>query len=161
MKIYRLVRNQTLPIGLKEAWAFFSSPRNLSKITSVKMQLKLLSISGREKIYPGQLIQYRMKIFPLISTYWLTEITQVQEPFYFTDEQRSGPYAFWQHQHHFREVKDGTEVIDEVHYAVPLGIAGRVVNSLFVDRQVNAIFDYRSRILNEYFSNMSTTSEIA
>jgi ligand-binding SRPBCC domain-containing protein len=34
----------------------------------------------------------------------MTEITHIEDKKFFADEQRRGPYLFWQHQHHFREI---------------------------------------------------------
>lgn len=153
MKIYNLTRKQILPISLDEAWGFFSSPNNLSKITPREMGFKILYISGGAKTYPGQLIQYKVKIAPGISVNWVTEITHVREPHYFVDEQRFGPYALWHHQHHFQEVEGGVVMTDEVNYGIPLGLIGRLANWLFVERQVSAIFDYRYSILENYFKD--------
>lgn len=151
MKIYNLQRKQILPISLKEAWAFFSTPKNLSRITPDHMGFKILYQSGGEKTYAGQIIRYKVNVLPGIHAHWVTEITHVAEPHYFVDEQRFGPYALWHHQHHFKETPEGVEMTDEVNYAIPLGILGRLANSLFVQRQVNAIFDHRYRVLEAYF----------
>jgi ligand-binding SRPBCC domain-containing protein len=151
MKVYTLTRKQILPISLEEAWSFFSSPRNLGKITPGTMNFNILYISGGEKMYPGQIIKYKIKAIPLIVLDWVTEITHVHEPFYFLDEQRFGPYALWHHQHHFREVAGGVEMTDEVNYAIPFGFIGRLAHVIFVERQLNAIFDYRFKVLKEYF----------
>lgn len=153
MKIYNLKRVQVLPISLAEAWAFFSTPRNLSKITPEHMGFKIVYISGGDKTYSGQIIRYKVSILPGITVNWTTEITHVQEPVYFVDEQRFGPYALWHHQHHFREVPGGVEMTDEVNYAVPLGLLGRLANWLFVEREVNRIFDHRFRVLADYFQS--------
>jgi len=156
MKIYTLIRSQRLPISITEAWDFFSSPRNLRKITPQHMEFHILSISGGNEMYPGQLIRYRVHIFPLIPAKWVTEITHVSKPHYFVDEQRFGPYAFWHHQHHFKAVDGGVEMTDEVNYGLPMGILGKIANRLFVQRKVNAIFDHRSKTLVEFFSNART-----
>lgn len=140
-----------MPITLSEAWQFFSTPQNLQNITPQHMKFRIKYISGGEKMYPGQIILYKVNILPGIPVDWATEITHVQEPYYFVDEQRFGPYAMWHHQHHFRPVKDGVEMIDEVNYAIPLGFIGRLANTFFVKRQVNAIFNHRHQILSEYF----------
>ncbi len=153
MKIYTLQRKQILPITLSEAWDFFSTPKNLSKITPEHMGFHILYISGGDKAYAGQLIRYKIKILPGISVQWVTEITHVKEPFHFIDEQRFGPYSLWHHQHHFREVPGGVEMIDEVNYAIPLGIIGRLAHRLFVGAEVNRIFDFRYKMLARYFSD--------
>lgn len=140
-----------MPITLDEAWDFFSSPRNLSKITPQKLGFEIQYISGGDKTYSGQIICYKVKLLGGIKVNWVTEITHVQEPLYFVDEQRFGPYALWHHQHHFKEVANGVEMIDEVNYAIPLGFLGRLVNWLFVGRQVSAIFEHRNKVLKAFF----------
>ena len=40
---------------------------------------------------------------------------------------------------------------DELDYAIPLGILGRLVHWMFVARQVKTIFDYRYEVLENYF----------
>jgi len=151
MKVYNLKRTQFLPISLSEAWHFFSTPRNLSKITPGHMGFKILYVSGGEKAYAGQIIRYQISILPGIKVHWVTEITQVQESHYFIDEQRFGPYALWHHQHHFIEVPGGVKMTDEVNYAIPLGILGRLAHFIFVGREVNRIFDHRFTALEEFF----------
>jgi ligand-binding SRPBCC domain-containing protein len=151
MKIYNLQRKQFLPISLEKAWDFFSSPNNLAKITPPHMKFKILYMSGEHKAYAGQIIRYKVNVLPGISAGWMTEITQVSEPHYFIDEQRFGPYTLWHHQHHFKEVPGGVEMTDEVNFAIPLGLLGRFAHWLFVGREVNRIFDYRFKKLEELF----------
>lgn len=136
-----------------EAWQFFSTPQNLAKITPDHMKFDIQYLSGGNKMYAGQIIQYKINVLPKISVRWTTEITHVQEPYYFVDEQRFGPYAMWHHQHHFKEIKEGVEMLDEVNYALPLGLIGRAANAIFVKKQVNTIFDYRYKILADFFHN--------
>ncbi len=151
MKIYQIKRTQTIPISQDEAWDFFSSPKNLTVITPKKMNFKILSMSGGDKMYAGQIISYKVNVLPLVRMRWVTEITHVQKPDYFADEQRFGPYALWHHKHHLKAVEGGVEMTDEVDYAIPFGFLGRLAQWLFVGREVNAIFDYRNEVLENYF----------
>ncbi len=151
MKIYNLTKKQTLPITLEQAWEFFSTPENLSKITPQQMGFKILYISGNNKAYAGQIIRYHIRIMPGIRVHWVTEITQVKESYYFIDEQRFGPYALWHHQHHFKEVQGGVEMTDEVNYALPLGLLGRLAHFIFVGHEVNRIFEHRYKVLEKFF----------
>jgi ligand-binding SRPBCC domain-containing protein len=152
VKIYNLQRKQVLPISLEEAWSFFSSPKNLSKITPGDMGFDIRYMSGGNQTYPGQIIMYKIKILGGLSVSWVTEITHVQDKNYFVDEQRFGPYALWHHQHHFKTTNEGLEMTDEVNYAIPFGFVGRLAHWLFVERQVNAIFDHRYKVLETYFA---------
>lgn len=158
MKWYELKRAQVLPISRDKAWDFFSDPRNLSRITPPWLGLTITS-DPPTRIYPGLIIPYDVTPLLGIKTRWLTEITQVQEPDLFVDEQRLGPYRFWHHQHRFRVVEGGVEVSDEVHYALPWGPFGRFANALFVRRNLERIFLYRERVLTEIFNASNTDSE--
>ena len=102
------------------------------------------------------MIDYSICVLPGLPVYWLTEITRVREPHYFVDEQRKGPYNLWRHQHQFKEVNDGVEMKDVVNYVIPFGFAGRLANALFVEKRVNAIFDYRFKALEEFFKDDKT-----
>ena len=94
------------------------------------------------------MIQYTVSPILGLPLNWLTEITQVDEPHYFADEQRAGPYRLWHHQHFFRERSDGSvEVRDLVHYAPPFGPFGAILNALIIRRQLAKIFDFRARKL--------------
>ena len=150
MKLYVIKRNQLLPITLEQAWEFFSSPRNLSRITPKHMGFKIISISG-DAMYAGQIIQYKINLLPFLSTRWVTEITHVNAPHFFVDEQRFGPYAFWHHQHSFREVNGGVEVTDVVNYGIPLGPLGLLANWLYVKRKLRQVFEHRTRTLESLF----------
>jgi ligand-binding SRPBCC domain-containing protein len=152
VKIYNLQRKQILPISLEEAWSFFSSPKNLRKITPDNMGFDIRYMSGGNNTYPGQIIIYKIKILGGLRVSWVTEITHVQDKNYFVDEQRFGPYALWHHQHHFKTTDEGLEMTDEVNYAIPFGFVGRLAHWLFVERQVNAIFDHRYKVLETYFA---------
>jgi len=157
MKIYSFTRKQTLPITPEEAWDFFSSPKNLLKITPGNVDFYMLHSSGADKMYAGKIITYRIKVLPFYSTTWVTEITHVQEPHYFVDDQRFGPYAFWHHQHNFKKVAEGVEMTDEINYAIPFGFIGRLANRLFVAQRLKAIFDYRYNTLEKHFTGTLQT----
>jgi ligand-binding SRPBCC domain-containing protein len=73
----------------------------------------------------------------------------------FVDAQRRGPYRRWIHLHEFEAVGDGrTRVIDHVRYAVP---GGEIVQRLFVAPDLEKIWDYRARQLEELFAPQPVT----
>ena len=142
MKLYRLERTQILPISQSEAWQYFSQPHNLPDITPVWLDFRITS-SACEYMYAGQVISYRLKpIFGIPAT-WISEITHVQEPDYFVDEQRLGPYRFWHHRHTFKPIDSGTHIHDIVNYAIGWGIFDRWVQRLILAPRLEGIFDYR------------------
>lgn len=148
--IYTLTVMQQLPIGLSEAWDFFSTPNNLEKITPQHMGFKITS--GKPgKMYPGQIISYKVSPIPGIKTNWVTEITQVADNKYFIDEQRFGPYSMWHHEHHFEKNEKGVMMTDRVSYKIPFGLLGNIAQTLFVKKQLKGIFEYRIEVLEEKF----------
>ena len=97
------------------------------------------------------IITYRIRPVLGIPITWVTEITHVQEPSHFVDEQRFGPYRFWHHKHLFKATKDGVEMEDIVDYAMPLGPLGSIPHALLIRKRLEGIFDYRERVLKELF----------
>lgn len=113
--MYQLHFSQQLPIDLKQAWDFFSSPLNLEKITPPNLALRIKQHDGDKKLYPGQIIIYSFQPFWNISMEWVTEIVAVQEQTYFIDEQRFGPYVFWHHEHWFTLISNGILMEDIIY----------------------------------------------
>ena len=142
---------QKIPVSIEEAWNFFSSPANLQAITPANMGFKIISKNHGEKMYTGQVIEYKVSPILNIPMYWMTEITHVEELKYFIDVQRKGPYSLWHHQHHFKKIEGGVEMIDIVHYKNPISFIGEIGNILFVKNQLKKIFRFRFQKTEEMF----------
>lgn len=151
MKVYNVKHTQFIPADLATVWEFFSTPANLGKITPTKMNFVTLHITGGSKMYAGQLISYKVSPFPFLRVRWTTEIKNVSYQKYFIDEQKLGPFVLWYHQHFFEEKEGGIEMTDEVSYAVPFGLLGRLANALFVKNQVKEIFEFRTKAVEGIF----------
>lgn len=154
MKSYHLTFHQKIPLPIKDAWEFFSAPSNLARITPADMAFTVTSDQETiETMYPGMIITYKVSPIAGIRLNWMTEITHVSEEKYFVDEQRFGPYEFWHHQHHFKSIPGGTEMNDVLTYALPMGILGRMANSLFVAGKLQQIFEFRKEKVIELFGD--------
>lgn len=151
MKIYTKKYKTILPISIDEAWDFFSSPKNLAKITPPKMGFVITCDFNDEKMYPGMLITYKVSPLLGIKMDWCTEITHVDDKKYFVDEQRFGPYSMWHHQHHFKAVEGGVEMIDIIDYAIPMGVLGRLMNSILISSEIENIFSFREKKIKELY----------
>lgn len=153
MKIYQINTKQNLPISVKEAWEFLSSPNNLAEITPKYMNFKILS--GADKsIFAGQIIQYKVTPVLGITLKWVTEITHVKQNEYFVDEQRFGPYSLWHHKHFIKEIDGGIEMEDIVDYKIPFGFLGQIAHSLFIEKKLRQIFNYREKKLIKLFGKL-------
>lgn len=145
------LRKETyLPITIQQALDFFSSPNNLNTITPEDMVFRITS-EVPDKMYEGLIITYKISPMLNLPMDWVTEITQVSEPYYFIDEQRIGPYRLWHHEHHFRESGKGVLMTDILYYDIGKSILGWFAGKLFVDKRVREIFEYREQKLKQLF----------
>jgi len=149
-QIYQFSAKINLPISLNEAWDFLSNPDNLKIITPDYMGFNIISTGGG-KMFPGQIISYKVSPLLGLKLNWVSEITYVEDKVYFVDEQRVGPYALWHHKHFVKEIDGGTEMIDIIHYQLPFPILANRFHGLLVKPKLKQIFEYRSNKLNELF----------
>lgn len=152
MHYNQLKRKQILKVGIQEAWDFFSNPKNLAELTPKEMTFEVTS-EPAENIYQGQIITYKVSPILKIPINWMTEITHVEAPYKFVDHQLIGPYNIWHHQHHFKEIPEGTLMTDIVYYSISPWKLGGIADSLFVKGQLNKIFDFRYQKVEEIFNN--------
>ena len=150
--MHQFKAEQFLPIDKREAWDFFSSPKNLSLITPPEMDFKIISRLNGEEIFEGMKIDYTVKPLLGIAVRWQTEICKVQNQNYFTDRQAKGPYKIWDHTHTFSEVDEGVLMHDIVNYKLPFGFLGRTLNSILIKGKIDSIFVYRKKVLATLFN---------
>ena len=154
MAIHTIRRTLTVHATVAECWSFFSNPGNLVRITPPSLDIQVVS-ELPEEIYPGLMIEYRVRPLLGIKMTWLTEITHVDRFHTFVDEQRVGPYRLWHHEHCFRDAGDDrTEMRDIVHYVLPFSPVPEIVHGIFVEPQLRQIFDCRERVTQEVFSKV-------
>nr|WP_315152600.1 SRPBCC family protein [uncultured Flavobacterium sp.] len=151
MKVYKKESVQHINATLDECWTFFSSPENLQKITPKSMGFEITDFDN-QSMYAGQIIQYKVSPLLGLKLNWVTEITKVQDKAYFIDEQRFGPYIFWHHKHFFEATPNGVKMTDVVHYALPFGFVGRILNALIVKNKLKEIFDFRHVKVDQIFN---------
>lgn len=151
MKIFRLHKEQFVRRPLAEVFSFFERPENLAAITPPSMGFRIVTpppILMKE----GAVFEYSVRVMG-IRMRWKSLISEYKPPFRFIDEQVKGPYTLWHHTHTFTEVHGGTLIGDEVRYAMPFGIVGRVAQRLAVSRQLEDIFSHRSQVMCTMFGS--------
>ena len=151
MAQHLLERSQFLPIPLEEAWAFFSSPKNLAVITPPEMGFVIQQPFDERPTFTGQRISYTVKPMLGIPLKWTTLILDVDAPHRFVDTQEVGPYKRWWHRHTFEAVEGGVLMHDRVEYELPMGPLGELAHNIFVRQRLKTIFDFRETTLNTLF----------
>lgn len=148
---YVLESEQWVPASLEEVFRFFSDAGNLELLTPQWLRFQILTPQPIP-MFPGTLIDYRLH-WHSIPMRWRTEITAWQPPHAFEDLQLKGPYKLWHHTHRFQAVDGGTLIRDRVEYSLPFGIVGRMVHAFSVRRNVESIFAFRERKVEEIFGS--------
>ncbi len=104
------------------------------------------NVRVREKtggIEPGGRVVLEMRRGPATLT-WEVEHTQYEENRLFVDEQVSGPFAAWRHEHRFEALEAGrSAVIDVVTWEAPLGALGEAFGGGYIERSLDRLFRFR------------------
>lgn len=146
---YVLERSQLIPAPPEEVFAFFSDPANLARITPPWLSFRIHG--ERPELREGSRIEYRIS-WSFVTLRWVTRIASWSPPASFVDVQEKGPYRKWIHAHRFTPTPGGTVRMDDrVEYELPFGALGRLVHALRVRRQLEEIFDFRRRTIDEIF----------
>ena len=140
----------------EEVWPFFSSEKNLERLTPPFLNFHVTGKST-EHMQAGTLIDYQLKLRGLPLN-WRTRIVEWKEKTSFVDEQLKGPYQKWHHRHEFTSFAGGTRMRDTVHFKVPFGWVGRLASLLIVMKEVETIFTYRNQIIGELYARSPYSS---
>lgn len=149
--MYTFSAEQTLPAPRSDVFAFFSNPANLGRITPEHLSFELETDEPIE-MREGLVLSYNLSLYGIPFS-WSSRVEVWEPPERFVDVQLKGPYKRWRHEHVFKETETGTKVIDEVEYEVPGWIFAPVIHWLFVRGDVEQIFEYRQKEMDELFGN--------
>ena len=157
MKTYNLEFEQYIDLPLEDVFGFFSKPENLSLITPSRLKFDIITPTPLE-MKDGQFIDYSLTILYTIKLLWRTLITHYEKPYKFVDQQIKGPYSLWHHTHTFEEKDGGTIIKDNLTYAIPMGIIGRLIHFIYIKHDIKGIFNYRHKILDKIFTEIKKQS---
>ncbi len=148
MSVHVLERSQRFEVPIEQAFEFCVDAANLEPMTPPWVHFEVTT-PGEVILRQGVLLDYRLKLHG-VPLRWQGRIEIWEPPLRFVDIQARGPYALWEHTHLFERDGDAATVVhDHVRYALPLGPLGAIAHRLFVRRDLERIFDYRSRVASE------------
>lgn len=78
------------------------------------------------------------------------KVSSMTKPHSFVDEMQEGDFKGLKHEHHFKQVENGTIMIDLFHFETPYGIIGKVFNSLYLTGYLRRLLEQRNRTIKEY-----------
>jgi ligand-binding SRPBCC domain-containing protein len=77
-------------------------------------------------------------------------ITQMDKPFLFTDEMVTGDFKSIKHEHHFKQVNNGSLLIDLFFFETPYGNFGKIINTVFLTNYLKKLLEQRNNIIKDY-----------
>lgn len=153
MRVRLFETEQWLPWSPSDLFPFFADATNLEKLTPPWLHFQIVPPTPL-RMQQGTQIDYRLRIRGL-PVRWRTLISVWEPPHRFVDEQLRGPYRLWVHEHLFEAWAGGTWVRDRVQYAVPFDAC---IHRWWVRPDIERIFRYRARVLQELFGRVSPSS---
>ncbi|MBK8087817.1 MAG: SRPBCC family protein [Chitinophagaceae bacterium] len=100
-------------------------------------------------IQQGESVTWKAK--HLFKTRFMTvEITDMKKPDYFEDVMSKGDFVSYAHKHHFKQIDNGTIMIDEVSFESPHGYLGKVVNRFYLTGYMKSLIQKRNKTIRLY-----------
>lgn len=96
----------------------------------------------------GESVTWRARHFGLPFR-MTSKITEMDSPHRFVDEQTSGPFARFHHEHRFEKTEGGCLMTDQVRFEAPLGPLGRLVERAILGRYMRQLIIDRGAELRE------------
>lgn len=160
-----------IPASADRVFAWHAEPGTLERLTPPWERVRVLERTGG--LEPGARVVLEMWLGPL-RRYWVAEHTAWLPGREFTDVQRAGPFAFWEHTHRFipipavdgasdapRDQAAGAPVTasdaaacwleDEVRYRLPGGRVAHLLFSWYVRRKLGRLFSFRHAVTRTAF----------
>lgn len=91
----------------------------------------------------GESVTWKARHFGIPFT-MTSVISQYDAPYRFVDEQTSGPFRRWRHEHRFEVAPGGTLMTDVVEFESPAGPIGALVNRLVLTRYLTKLLQGRN-----------------
>ncbi len=79
-----------------------------------------------------------------------SKITAMKRPLSFTDEMVDGDFKNVRHEHHFKQIDNGTLLIDLFYFESPYGALGKMFNELYLTGYMKKLLEMRNRFIKEY-----------
>ena len=119
-------------------------------IETVRTTLGLKPVQGRTTghVILGDRVVWRGWKFLLPQVHH-TLITGYRFPVFFQDTQERGRFAFFQHDHHFVEAQNATELQDELRFRLPLGPLGRFAARFILVPHIEGLLSKRFLLLKQ------------
>lgn len=122
---------------------------DLHKISTQKTDEEAIAGIKTGLIGLNEWVTWRAKHFGIYQKL-TSKITTFDRPHSFTDEMVKGAFKSFKHQHIFKKLENGVEMIDIFEYQSPFGIFGKVADILFLEKYMTHFLKERNQLIKEF-----------
>ena len=138
-----------LPCSVEDVFDLVARPEGIRKISPPEMGLYFTKPPERYAL--GAKVEFKVQAMGLVREI-VHEVTAFDEPRSFREEQISGPFRHWVHEHIFEAREGGgSVVIDRIQFLPPGGVAGMIMTAARILDNLEDGFDYRHEQLERHF----------
>lgn len=76
------------------------------------------------------------------------KVTGYKRPDFFVDEMVDGAFKSMKHEHYFKQIENGTIMIDQFHYEVK-GSLAKLVNKIYLEKYMTRLLTKRNEIIKQ------------
>jgi len=108
------------------------------------------AVAGRTSglIELGEEVTWRARHF-FVTQHFTSKITAFDRPRHFQDAMQRGAFRSFVHDHTFEARNGGTLMTDVLVFSAPLGILGRIAETLVLRRYLTRLLEARAKIIKE------------
>ena len=140
----RFQKSSELRCTPEELFAFHQSPEALEQLTPPWSGVRVLTPPTSLEV--GTQVVVSVPLLGPLRKKWVARHTAYEPPRRFVDEQVSGPFRSWVHEHLVEPCPGGARLTDTIDYELPGGPLARVADWLMVRRTLEKTFAYRHAV---------------
>src|SRR5579871_2419925 len=144
MKLERFVYRSAMPAPAGAVFAWHCRPGAFERLAPPGEEVRVLERTGGVADRGRVVLSVRAVG---LRRRWVAEHADFEAGRQFCDVQTKGPFASWRHCHRVDpDGPDGSFLEDDVTYALPFGLPGRLLGTAYVRRKLERTFRYRHRL---------------
>jgi ligand-binding SRPBCC domain-containing protein len=122
---------------------------NLHKISTAHTHEKIVAGKMHGLISEGETVTWQAKHL-YKERKFTSKITAMLRPGHFTDEMIQGDFKRFRHEHYFKQIDNGTIMIDVLEFESPYGIIGKLLNKFYLKKYLEQLLLKRNEVIKEY-----------
>src|SRR6185436_1193514 len=144
----RFVKQSVIKASPRTVFEFHEQPDVLRLLTPPSENARVIQLAQISDVGTQAVIETR--ILGPFKVRWVAEHTLYDPPRIFEDIQVKGPFRSWRHRHIVEPHSDGAILRDEIDYEPPLGLLGRLVAPILIQKRLQKLFDYRHEVTRKW-----------